>query len=180
MTGRLGKVSHCERTIKGDDGTPVVNVFVELGDDGHPETVTAELLAEPGVDALPLPGDEAMIEEAEGQGETSINAFADPKNAGKAEPGERRIYARDASGKVVFEVWIKGDGSGSLINEKGKFTLLADGSLDHNDGAFTCDPQGNAAFKGEVTAMAQTTPVRLSTHLHGTGVGPTTAPTPGT
>jgi hypothetical protein len=99
MTGRLGKVSHCERTIKGDDGTPVVNVFVELGDDGHPETVTAELLAEPGVDALPLPGDEAMIEEAEGQGETSINAFADPKNAGKAEPGERRIYARDLAAR---------------------------------------------------------------------------------
>ena len=183
MTGRLGKVSHCERVIKG--GVPAVEVLVELGDDEHPETVTAELLSEPGVDALPLPGDEVMIEEAEGAGETTANAFADPKNAGKAADGERRTYARDASGKVVVEAWLKGDGSGSLFNEKGKFTLLPDGSLSYNDGAFTVDVDGNAKFKGEVTAMAGTPTVplpgvTLSLHTHNSGVGPTTPPNPGT
>lgn len=179
MTGRLGNVDSATRVDV--DGVPTVVVKVDCGD----ELLTAEHLDSPGVDALPLPGDECMIEECEGVGATSVNAYADPKNVGKAEPGERRTYARDASGKVVIESWLKADGSGTLFNEKGKLTLLPDGSLSYNDGAFIVDVNGNAKFKGEVTAMAGTPAVplpgvKLSTHLHPTGVGPTSPPTPGT
>ncbi len=175
MTGRLGKVSHCERVTKGE--VPAVEVLVELGDDENPETVTAELLLEPGVDALPLPGDEVMIEEAEGQGETTANAFADPKNMGKAAAGEHRTYARDASGEVVCEVWCKADGTVAVTSIKSGSKLNLNGVL--------IDQQGNITAPGEVKAMAGTPEaplpgVKLSTHLHGTGVGPTTAPTPGT
>lgn len=42
------------------------------------------------------------------------------------------------------------------------------------------DPQGNVYAPGEITAKATTSPVNLSTHVHPTGVGPTSAPTPGT
>jgi hypothetical protein len=175
MTGRLGKVSHSERIAK--DGVPVVLIYVELGDEDHPETVTAEMLAEPGVDALPLPGDEVMIEEAEGQGETSVNAFADPKNPGVAADGEHRTYARDASGAVVCEVWCKADGTVDVKSIKDGSKLNLNGVL--------IDQQGNITTPGEVKAMAGTPEaplpgVTLSKHLHGSGVGPTTPPTSGT
>lgn len=175
MTGRLGKVSHSERTTK--DGVPVVVVFVELGDDNSSELVSSELLCEPGVDALPLPGDEVMIEEAEGRGETSVNAFADPKNAGKAADGERRTYARDAAGNVVCEVWQKADGTIAI-------TSIKDGSKLNLNGVLI-DQQGNITTPGEVKAMAGTPEaplpgVTLSLHTHPTGVGPSGPATPGT
>jgi hypothetical protein len=173
--GRLGKVVLCERVKKGD--VPAVEVQVELGDDSHPETVTSEMLAEPGVDALPMPGDEVIIEEAEGAGETIAQAFADPKNEGKAAPGERRTYARDANGDVACEIWCKADGTVALKSIK------AGGKIDLN--GVLIDQQGNITVPGEVQAMigmpdAPLPGVKLSTHLHPTGVGPTSAPTPGT
>lgn len=39
---------------------------------------------------------------------------------------------------------------------------------------------GKVSADGEVTAKAKTTPVNLSTHIHPTAVGPSSAPTPGT
>lgn len=39
---------------------------------------------------------------------------------------------------------------------------------------------GNVSANGEVTAKAETAPVNLSTHIHPTAVGPTSAPTQGT
>lgn len=173
--GRLGTVVFCQRG--NTDGVPTVQVQIELGDEGHPETVTSELLSEPGVDALPLKGDEAVIEESEGAGHTIVQAFGDVKNAGKAAPGERRTYARDADGVVVCEVWCKGDGTISI-------TSIKDGSKLNLNGVLI-DQQGNITTPGDVKAMAGTPDaplpgVKLSTHLHNSGVGPTAPPTPGT
>lgn len=39
---------------------------------------------------------------------------------------------------------------------------------------------GNVSANGEVTAKAESAPVNLSTHIHPTAVGPTSAPTQGT
>lgn len=174
-SGRLGKVSHCERVKK--NGVPTVEVFVELGDDEHPETVTAELLSAPGVDALPLPGDEVVIEETEGSGDTIAQAFADIINEGKAADGEHRTYARDAAGAVACEIWCKADGTVAVKSIKDGSKLNLNGVL--------IDQQGNITTPGDVKAMAGTPDapqpgVKLSTHLHPTGVGPTSAPTPGT
>lgn len=171
MTARLGTVAHVERSSK--DGVPTVEVHVEIGD----ETITAELMQEPGVDALPLPGDEVAIEEAEGAGDTIATAFADPKNTGTAEEGERRQYARDAEGTLVCEIWQKKDGTIVLKS-------IASGSkLDLN--GVLIDQQGNIVAPGEITAMAGTPEaplpgVKVSQHLHPTGVGPSGPPTPGT
>lgn len=179
MTGRLGNV---EKVVRGEtDGVPIVQVEVDLGD----ELLTAEHLDTAGVDAPPLPGDEAMVAESEGVGETYVAGYADPKNPSLAADGEHRVYARDAEGNIKVTVWLKGDGTGTLFNANGRFTLLPDGSFNYNDGAFIVDVDGNAKFKGEVTAMAGTPEaplpgVKLSKHLHPTGVGPSGAPTPGT
>lgn len=183
MSARLGKVAHCERVV--EDSVPKVRVFVDEGDSENPELIEAELLSEPGVDALPLPGDEVSIIESEGSGNTISQAFADLMNPGKAEQGERRTYARADDGKIVAEVWLKKDGTVVTKNDKGKLTLHTDGTLEYGDGLFIVDLEGNVKFKGEVTAMAGTPDaplpgVKLSTHLHPTGVGPTSAPTPGT
>lgn len=174
MSGERGVVKKSERVKHG------VDVTVDTTDsDGD---VTAEHYTPPGVDVLPLPGDEVVVEDADGQGEATATKYQDLKNPGKAVPGEVRFYARDASGKVISEVWQKSDGSVEMINASGKFIYGADGSLDLNDGAFTCDAQGNAVFKGEVTAMAATpaTAVKLSTHMHPTAMGPSGPPQPGT
>ena len=175
MTGRLGKVSHCSRVKKGD--VPTVEVFVELGDDDNPETVTAELLLAPGIDALPLPGDEVVVEETEGSGDTIAQAFADLINEGKADAGEHRIYARDAAGVVACEIWCKADGTVAVKSIKDGGKLNLNGVL--------IDQQGNITTPGDVKAMAGTPDaplpgVTLSKHLHPTGVGPSGPPQTGT
>lgn len=174
MTARLGKVSHSERVV--DEGVPKVRVFVEEGDEGSPDPIEVELLAEPGVDALPLPGDEVAILESEGKGNTIAQAFADIINAGKAEPGEHRTYARDPDGVVVCEVWCKGDGTVAITSIKAGSKLDLNGVL--------IDQQGNIVAPGEITAMAGTPEAplpgaKLSAHLHPTAVGPSGPPTPG-
>jgi hypothetical protein len=47
-------------------------------------------------------------------------------------------------------------------------------------GPVRIDKQGNITTPGEITAKANTAPVKLSTHLHDSGTGPTKPPTPGT
>jgi hypothetical protein len=172
VSGRLGTVVAVERVDV--DGVPTVQVQVDLGDE---EIVTAEHLGAPGEDALPLVGDEAMVQECEGAGATFCTGYADPKNAGGAQEGEHRRYARDDQGTLVCEVWLKRDGTIALRS------VAAGSKVDLN--GVLIDQQGNLTAPGEITAMAGTPDaplpgVKLSTHLHGTGVGPTTAPTPGT
>jgi hypothetical protein len=175
MSGSLGDVVFAERDTV--DGVPVVRVHVDV--DGSALPVTVEHLSPPGEDALPLPGDEVALEGAEGQGDTIAVGYADRKNPGVAEPGEKRQYARDEEGTIVCEVWLKKDGTIALKS-------IASGSkLDLN--GVLIDQQGNVTVPGEVTAMVGTpeapTPtlaVKLSTHLHPTGVGPSGPPQPGT
>lgn len=175
-SSQLAKVLHTERAVV--DGTPVTRVIVDAGDGDGGEGETAELVLPPGVDALPLPGDEVQIDDTEGQGSWSCCSFADPKNQGKALEGEHRTFARDDAGELVCEVWLKKDGTIVLKSVKSGAKLDLNGVL--------IDQQGNAIFPGDVTIMAvdaaspSPSAVKLSTHLHGTGVGPTTAPTPGT
>ncbi len=104
--GRTGTVVSIERETEGD--LEVVNVQC---DPGGGATVTAEHFGAPGDDGLPLPGDTASLQEGAGAGVEHAVGYVDPANAGKAEPGERRLYAREADGTPACEIWLKGDGS---------------------------------------------------------------------
>jgi len=64
-----------------------------------------------GIDAPPLPGDFAALDESSGTGSESCTGYADPTNTRKASGGEFRAYARDDDGAVVGEAWFKGDGT---------------------------------------------------------------------
>ncbi len=174
LTARLGNVVQVERfAADADRAAPIVEVQVAIGD----ETITAHLLLGPGCDALPLPGDEVLLSEGEGEGETYAMAFADPKNEGTAEEGENRTFARDEDGNIACEIWLKKTGGVSIKS------IRADGTVEIN--GVIIDQQGNITAPGEVQAMVGTPEipqpgVKLSTHLHPTAVGPTSPPTPGT
>jgi hypothetical protein len=91
--------------------------------------VTAPHFANAGVDALALPGDSVALEDSSGTGCEQATGYADTANAGKAAPGEVRLYARDSSGAVKGDVWLKGDGTIVATNGGGTLTLSPDGVL---------------------------------------------------
>lgn len=84
-------------------------------DPGGGDNVTAPHFADAGDDGRPLPGDFAALEDSSGSGAEQVTGYADTKNAGRAAKGEKRIYARNPSGEVVAEVWLKGDGTVHVI-----------------------------------------------------------------
>jgi len=123
-------------------------------DRGSGDNVTAQHFSSPGDDALPLPGDYNALSGATGTGRQTSVGYRDGKNEGKATPGEKRIYARDAEGVLVCEVWLKNTGeveistvssgadviiNGVRIPADGSDVILANGRsvMHHNH------PQGN-------------------------------------
>lgn len=170
---RIAEVLRIERV--NDDGAHGIDVICDPGGGAN---ITAPLLTDPGVDAAPLAGDFVGLEDSSGSGAEHAVAFTDVRNEGKAKPGEIRLYARATSGAVVIELWLKGDGSLIVDNGKGKLELAPGGTVTIN--GVTIDPQGNVKAPGEVSAMNASAPVKLSTHIHPTGVGPSSPPTPGT
>ncbi len=167
----IGEVKGFERGTD-TDGALVSEVKV---DQGGSNLVTAELFEGPGVDAPPLDGDLVALVEGPGRGTKLAVAAWDPKNAGKAAPGEYRVIARDpVTGAPALELWMKGNGDADITSIKpgGKVTI----------NGVEIDQQGNLKAPGEVTAKAAspTTSVTLSLHTHPTGTGPSGPPQPGT
>lgn len=167
--GRTAVVVSTERVV--DQGVHALEVKI---DPGGGAIVTAEHFADVGSDSNPLPGDEVALESSSGAGSAQVSGYSDTRNAGTSQPGEKRIYARNAQGTVVAELWLKGNGDVDVrsIASGGKITL----------NGVEIDQQGNITAPGEVTAKSASpaTAVKLSTHTHPTGVGPTSPPTAGT
>jgi hypothetical protein len=153
MGGLIGEVKGIERTTEGIDIT---------ADPGGGATVSAQHFGPSGDDAPPLPGDFAALEDSPGAGGKQISGYHDPNNASKAADGEKRIYARNAAGIVVAEVWLKADGSVEIISTVTGFKTIVNST-------------------GDVLAKAGTpNQVGLTTHVHPTAMGPSGPPTPGT
>jgi len=177
--GQIATVISTER-VTGDDGNPIVEVRCDAG----AGPITAELLQPSGDDSLPLPGDFVALVEGPGQGTQLAVATCDGKNTGTSAAGERRLYARkNADGTIVSDLWLKGDGTiaiRGLVNGGSATLDPSDGSWNLN--GVKIDKQGNLTAPGEITAKAATpaTAVKLSTHLHPTGTGPSGSPQPGT
>lgn len=151
--------------VSGEDGHGL-DVVVDPGD----QPITAPHYAPPGVDAVPLPGDFLALSQGSGSGAENAVGYADVSAAGLAQPGEIRLYCRNAGGDTVSSIWLKGDGT---------VAITATGNVTIN--GVTITPAGAITAPGEVTAMAVTpaTAVKLSTHLHPTPLGPTGSPAPG-
>lgn len=137
--GRIARVLSFERVTR--NGAKVTDVKV---DPGGGAIITAEHFATPGDDSHPLPGDYVFIEDAPGSGRASVIGYLDPLNTPKAQPGDKRIYARDAdTGAVVVEVWLQNDGTGTLSNDNGSAVLLPDG------GSIATTPNGTFETKAD-------------------------------
>jgi hypothetical protein len=109
-----------------------------LIDVGGGEEITPAHFAPAGIDSQPLPDDLAVTSETPGDDGQTVVGYADITNEGKAEPGEVRLYARDASGATVCEIHLKADKSLRMENEEGFFELGADGQVNINNN-FTVD-----------------------------------------
>ncbi len=118
-------------------------------DPGGGAVITAEHSAPPGDDSAPLPGDYAAISAAAGTGRQTVVGYYDGKNAPKAEPGDKRTYARDSSGEVVVEIWLKNSGECLITNSLGTFELEPDGTFVINGLRIT--PNGNATTAAGVS-----------------------------
>jgi hypothetical protein len=184
MMGTTAVVQSFERV--SDENGNGVDVKIETA--GADNVDEAEHFANCGDDAPPLPGDFAAISDAPGKGSLRVGGYADAKNLGKALGGEKRIYARSSDGTLVAEIWLKGDGSihveaiqsGSDVTIS---TLQSGGKINLN--GVQIDTSGNVTVPGKVNATGEVTtsaagaPVKLSTHIHPTGTGPSGPPQPG-
>jgi hypothetical protein len=162
--GRIAVVLDSEAA--SSEGAHVRDLKVDTGG-GAIQNV--QLVAPAGVDAPPLDGDFCAFEDVGGMGVAS--GLFDPELGLVAEKGEVRIVARSALGAVESEVFLRKDKSVLVKNANGSFELLPNGDV---------KVSGNLLVDGEVTAKVGPQQVSLSSHLHGSGTGPTTAPTPGT
>jgi hypothetical protein len=172
---RLAFVVSFERS--DEEGAKVALLKVDTGGD----TITVYHHGDIGDDSQPLPNDTVVLDEAE----ENVVSYADTVNAGKAGPGDKRIYARKADGSMAVELWLKANGSTLLANENGRWELAANGDVTINgvvikaDGSVTTPKTIEAS--GEITAKAGgTESVTMTGHVHPTGVGPSGAATSGT
>lgn len=147
-------------------------------DAGDVDPVTVPHFGAPGQDAAPLPGDYVALTDSSGSGAEQAVGYADVQNGGVALPGEHRIYARSEDGTTVCQVYARRDGSVLIGNDAGEFVMSPNGDVTINGVVITAS--GSIRAPGEVTAMAGASAVNLSTHIHPTGIGPTSPPTPGT
>jgi hypothetical protein len=165
---KLAFVQSIERNQ--DENGPIVEV---IADTGGGTLLTLEHFDGAGEDSPPLPGDLVALDESTGQGAARAVGYADPKNAGTALAGEKRIFARDPDGTVVAEFWLRS--SEKLIDVQG----LSPGWR-YRLGKLEIDENGNLTTPGEITAKAGTPAmVTLTQHTHPTGTGPSGPAIPG-
>lgn len=133
------------------NGIPVSDVKCDPGGGAN---VTAEHASAPGDDSHPLPGDYVAIGAASGTGRETAVGYYDPKNAGVAQAGEKRIYARTPDGAVSVEVWLKKSGECLITNGAGTFILEPGGTFDLN--GFRITPDGNGTTANGVSLDGHT------------------------
>lgn len=137
---KLAKLLSFVRAVR--NGIPVSDVKCDPGGGAN---VTAEHACTPGDDSHPLPGDYVAIGAASGTGRETAVGYYDPLNAGKAQAGEKRIYARSEDGAVSVEVWLKNTGECFISNGSGTFILEPGGTFDINGFRITPDGNGTTA-----------------------------------
>ena len=127
-------------------------------DPGGGAVLQSSRFTAPGVDSVPLPGDYVLTVEVQGTGSTAAVGVVDGQNASTANPGELRIYARDADGALVVSLYLRNDGSAVLTNGSGMATLQPSGEFNINGARITTD--------GDVISA---TGVSLNNHTHSQG-----------
>lgn len=143
--GRIARLLSFVRLTRND--AKVSDVKVNPG--GGPN-ITAEHFADAGDDAHPLVTDYVALNTDSGSGRETAIGYLDPLNEPKAQPGDKRIYGRDAeSGAVVVEVWLKNDGTAIISNDNGSVMLRPDGGTVTTTPESTFDAAADGSIKGD-------------------------------
>jgi hypothetical protein len=145
--GRIAKLLSFFRTER--NGAKISEAQVDPGGGAN---ITAQHFANPGDDSQPLPGDFVALATSSGTGRENAVGYLDPLSERKALKGEKRIYARDANGAPVAEVWLKNTGDVEVANADATFTLSIGGSLKGQNGAgfFELTPSGDFLINGVI------------------------------
>ncbi len=124
VKGVLGRVLAFTRVVR--NGAHVNDVKVTLGGEHN---LTFDHFSAPGDDSHPLPDDYVIGDPSAQTGRYSAKGYVDPKNVPKANAGEKRIYARNSAGVEIVEIWLKADGTATMVNAQGSVTLSAAGAI---------------------------------------------------
>ena len=114
-----------------------------------------ELIQQSGFSSIPKEGDEVIVLSF---GNLRIAVATDSKDRPLLEVGETAVFS-----SAETYIKMKADGTIEIVSKGKKITF-----------------DGDIEATGEITAKVGSTPVKLTTHLHPTPVGPSSAPTPGT
>jgi hypothetical protein len=142
--GRIAKLLSFVREVR--NGAKVSDSKVDPGGGAN---ITAQHFAAAGDDSHPMPGDYVALNTDSGSGRESAVGYLDPLNAPKALTGDRRIYARSASGALVVEVWLKNTGEATILNANGSVTLRQDGGTITTTPGSTFDAKADGSIKGD-------------------------------
>lgn len=143
--GRIARLLSFVRLTRNDANVSDVKV-----NPGGGPNITAEHFADAGDDSHPLITDYVALNEDSGSGRETAIGYLDPLNEPKAQPGEKRIYGRDAdSGAVVVEVWLKNDGTAVVSNDNGSVTLRPDGGTVVTTPESTFDAAADGSITGD-------------------------------
>ena len=163
--GLIGKLLSFVRVVR--NGITISDAKTNPG--GGPN-FTPEHFAPAGDDSHPLPGDFNYSAPTPQRGKYVVLGYVDPVNTPTANPGDKRIYARDAdSGEGVVELWLKNDGSAVLTNENGSVTLGADGTIlgQNSAGSFHLQVGGDFVVNGVTIAADGSVTIPSSLSLNG-------------
>ncbi len=140
MGGMIGKLLSFVRVVS--NGAKVSDVKIDVGGG---DVLTAQHSQESGADSNPLPDDYLVTIRIPRSGALITVGFVEPDALQKAQPGERRIYARGSNRAEVVELWLKNDGTATLDNANGSFTLSPDGSqlMTNANGSFELRADGS-------------------------------------
>lgn len=105
-------------------------------DPGGGANLSAPHFSAPGDDSQPLPGDYVFAVPAKRSGSAAAVGYLDPVNEPKAGPGDKRVYARNADGAIVGELWLKSSGDIELTNGAATLTLKASGAVELKGASF--------------------------------------------
>lgn len=184
--GLIGKISGFFRTERGGDKLSEVKANV-----GPSSLVTCPHFEDAGSESHPLDSDLAITVDLPNSWGHAVVGYSDVVNSKITNPGEKRIYARNAIGDIVSSFYLKNDGSGIWSNGVVEFELKANGSatIANSAGSFEMESGGDVVINGvtitKLGDVKSATGVSLNNHPHsqpndggGDTEQPTLAPTP--
>jgi hypothetical protein len=181
--GRIGRLlSFTRRIFNG------ANLSESKLDGGGGANITGEHFSAPGDDAFPLAGDYVATVGISRRGGEIVVGYLDPKNAGVAASGEKRIYSRDSAGAAIASIHLFSSGAVSTANASGVINLGADGTvtMSNNAGSIILSASGvvfiNGLTIGTDGALISPASVaapsmlanskEISNHIHPAGIPP--------